>query len=391
MSVFDPVPRTILILEDDKMILRLLVEHARRVGRHIRSAGLPVDLTILSAQTLSQALQRIEEYERPIDIVSVDIELDNKGLSVQQMLDRNKPTGGFALLEKYKDAPQTIGLVYSGKNEGMYSKKSFQQYGVLNHIFKSENNAEVQFENTIETALWYLTAYDSISLPLEDLEIRDIQRAEEAWENTLAAAEKAGIYERDLPETLDIKIQEFRNSHIHPDTEMPVEAWTQAKLRRFIVSTPDWVEHEPPVIPELPQWTIIRCLLSGYGKLTNQFASQKQPLMHIFGHTLSNTLHDFHENLVFKGHIDRDFMQGDPFLIFILNTIDETLVATIKESSTNAFTQSSSTVLPGEQHQDFEAGNYPLELIFKIWTSDEDHDFSDLHAVIDELSRGDDD
>ena len=66
MVVFEPAARSILILEDDNLILRVLVELARRVGRNLRKEGLPIDLTILSAQTLDQAYQIIEEYGKHI-------------------------------------------------------------------------------------------------------------------------------------------------------------------------------------------------------------------------------------------------------------------------------------------------------------------------------------
>lgn len=390
MVVFEPVAKTILILEDDVMVLRILVELTRRVGRNLRKEGLPIDLTILSAQNLNQANQIIEEYQKHIDILSVDVNLNHDIESTKTVTSMDKPIGGFGLLEKYKDDPQTLTIVYSGETQPLYAKKAFQTYNALNYIFKREPDADNQFSHTIEAGLWYLTTYESLSLPLDQLELRDIQQAEVAWKNVLEVAEKAGIYIRDFPQALDEKIKEYRSRYIHPDTGLPVDDWTQAKLRRYLVNTPEWIEHEPPINPELKKWTVIRCHMTGYGTFTNQFASQKQPLMHIFGRSVSNTTQDYLENIVFIGQIDREFMQGDPFIIMILNTVSPRIVAAISDAIENTFKQASINVFPSDQIHSLNPDDYPLSLSYKTWTVDENHDFSDLHAVIDELSRSDD-
>jgi|GEM_PF-3996303 len=390
MVVFEPAARSILILEDDNLILRVLVELARRVGRNLRKEGLPVDLTILSAQTLDQAYQILEEYDKHIDILSVDVNLNHDVESKKTVTSMDTPIGGFGLLEKYKDDPQTLTIVYSGETQPLYAKKAFQTYNALNYIFKREPDADDQFSHTIEAGLWYLTTSEALSLPLDQLERRDLERAEVAWAKTAEVAENAGIYIKDFPEALDEKIKEYRIQYIHPDTDLPVDDWTQAKLRRYLVNTPEWIEHEPPIEPELKEWTVIRCRLKGYGHFTNQFASQKQALMHIFGRSVTNSTQDYIENLIFTGQIDREFMQGDPFIIMILNTVSPRIVAGISDAIDANFNQASVTVFPGEQIHNLDPADYPLVLEYKTWTSDENHDFSDLHAVIDELSRGDD-
>lgn len=391
MPVFEPVQRTVLVLEDDPMFQKILVTNCKIATRRLKTENLIINLTILRAESLSQAIQIIEEYDHTIDIISVDVALkhSDKDLSEDKLFERDTPVGGLALLETFKDAPHTLSLVVSGEKQQMYPIEAYQKYGVLNYIVKSMPDQDEVYIRSIQTALWYLTSHDSISLSLEQLEQRDLELAQLAWEKTLENAQYAKIRTNQLPQQLDTLIQEYRTKYIHEDTNLPIGDWSHAKLRRFIVQGASWIEHEPPLEPELPHWTILRCGLQGYSHFVINYSSQKQPILTIFAQSIKNVAQAYDEHIVFIGQTDRDLTQLEPYIFIILNTTDKWLISEISQKINKTFSQASPQVLPSSQlHENIDPSKYNFVLQFKTWNNEAEHDFADLHAVLDVLNRG---
>jgi hypothetical protein len=386
MTVFDPVQRTILILEDDRFFQDILTEHSKLAVRRLKADNLIVQLKILRADNLQQALQILAEEDGHVDILSVDVNLGGTISSQDEVV------GGFGILEKFKNKPDTLSIVVSGENQMAYPLEAFQTYGVLNYIFKAAPDMDDIYIRSVQTALWYLTTLDCISMPLDKLERLDLERAEVAWNKTIETAQTAKIRVNLLPQQLSNLIQEHRSKYVHPDTELPVDEWSYAKLRRFVIQSPRWMEHEPPLVPEIPEWTILRCRLHGYDSFITRFSSQKQALMRIFSHAITSVTSENQAQIIFVGHLDRDLFQSEPQVLVIFKTIDSNLIERLTQKMQTLLAQDVSKVFPSNLlRRDINPGDYQMTLGFKTWTSAENHDFSDLHATLDELNRGEHD
>jgi hypothetical protein len=335
---------------------------------------------------LQQALNILAEEDGHVDILSVDVNLGGS------LGNQDEAIGGFGILERFKNKPNTLSIVVSGEQEMTYPLEAFQTYGVLNYIFKAAPDKDDVYIRSVQTALWYLTALDCIGLELATLERLDLERAEVAWNKTIETAQTAKIRVNLLPQQLNTVIQEHRSKYVHPDTELPVGEWSYAKLRRFVIQSPKWTVHEPPLLPEVPEWTILRCRLHGYNTFIAKFGSQKQALMKIFSHSVTSVISEHAEQVIFSGHLDRDLFQGEPHILVIFKTIDSALIERITQKMQTLLAQDVSKVFPSNLlRRDIKPGDFHMVLRFKTWTSAENPDFSDLHATLDELNRGEND
>jgi hypothetical protein len=389
--MFDPVRRTILIVEDEQDIQDNIVYMCGIVQNLLRQQGLFVDLHLLRARTLDEANQIIDQNKNDIDLITIDIALkkEEKDLTDDQLA--NLTPGGLQVLQRFVDSG-TMSIIYSGEKTQTYIQDAYVHYGVLRFIRKSKED-EVLFP-TIKTALWYLTAIDSIMLPLEDLDRRDIQRAEQAWQHTVNSATEASIRISYLPYQLDARIAQVRAMYLHPDTDLPSGEWTQAKLRKHIIApAEEWKSRssttEQSSLSGSSDWMLIRCKMEGFHAFISEYASQKPALLQLFANAIGAAVsEDFADKVVFVGHLDRDFLQDEPYLIIILRTNDSAIFDGLTKMISQHFAQASSKVLPShEVHERFDPSKYTFSLQFKHWSSDEDNEFYDLHSTLDIVNR----
>ena len=389
--MFDPVRRTILIVEDEQDIQDNIASMCTIVQSLLRQQSLFVDLRLLKARTLEEANQIIDQHKNDIDLITIDIALkrEEKDLTDDQLT--NLTPGGLQVLQRFVDSG-TLSIIYSGEKTQTYIQDAYVRYGVLRFIRKSKED-EVLFP-TLKTALWYLTAIDSIMLPLEDLDRRDIQRAEQAWQHTVESAAEASIRVSYLPYQLDARIVQVRAMYLHPDTDLPTGEWTQAKLRKHIIApAEDWKPKTPQSTDfettASTDWMLIRCKMEGFHAFVSEYASQKPALLQLFANAIEAAVdEDFADKVIFVGHLDRDFLQDEPYLIILLRTNDSTVFDGLSKSIAQHFSQASSKVLPShEVHERFDPSKYTFSLQFKKWSSGDDNEFYDLHSTLDIVNR----
>src|SRR5690606_5078425 len=98
------------------------------------------------------------------------------------------------------------------------------------------------------------------------------------------------------------------------------------------------------------EWMLIRCKMEGFHAFISEYASQKPALLQLFANAIEAAVNeDFADKVVFVGHLDRDFLQDEPYLIILLRTNDSTVFDGLSKAITQHFTQASSKVLPSHE------------------------------------------
>ncbi len=184
----DVVKRTLLVVEDDKMLNLMLTMSCREVLQQLPH----IEGTIKQAFSYDEAKQIIDTLS--IDFISVDIALTPEEENKTDIDRSKKDAGGIRVLKKLRLMGQVPpAVIVSGESLPSYRKDAYHKYGVLK-FFQKDKFDKSQYENAVKSALYYLDAVQSTEL----------ESAKNSWHKALHAARIAGISKESFP-------KEFQN------------------------------------------------------------------------------------------------------------------------------------------------------------------------------------
>ena len=287
--------RTLLVVEDDA---KLNLQYKMGCQLALQELGFSVeDARDAVRQVFSLSEARAVFKTCAVDFVSIDIALAKDEERLTEEARRSMEPGGMALLRELQEVEkQPISIIVTGEEIDDYVLDAWRKYGILGYYKKGSFNVVEEYKNAVQAALWYWDAADLIADPQTEL---DIEQAEECWRKALDAGKLAGIRERDFPESIGYKIGLTRENRTHPVTGLPIDRWTEEKLKRAVLGRQDWA--------------LIRVAIQGFDEFVCAYPSQEEPVLVFVAGLLKGARGVLDDRELFIGHLG--YHKNAPFVL----------------------------------------------------------------------------
>jgi ActR/RegA family two-component response regulator len=204
-------PRTVLIVEDDRLLSESYKGACRLAIYDLANAGLPVRAEIVQAHTFAEAMAAAAGAER-LDFASVDLALDpsEQGPHNAQHAGGHE-TSGMHVLERLNGrTPPPIAVVISGETLIAYALDALQRFGAM-HFFEKSRFSIEQYQAVVKAALLYLQARDTLDgIERDGAHPDDLADAERLWDAARLAAREADVAWQRFPSDLGLRIKAAR-------------------------------------------------------------------------------------------------------------------------------------------------------------------------------------
>lgn len=268
----NPVPRTILIVEDDPLLSESYKSACRLARFGLLEAALPMEVQILQAYTLDEAIAAAGDTAA-LDFVSVDLALapSEQGLRSDQRA-HGREAGGMLVLQRLSQRrPIPVTVVVSGETLLSYATDALQRYGVMHFFEKSRFDIE-QYEAVVKAALLYAQAVDLLANLEEDAApLSSLRDAERYWAEALVAAQAAGVMGRRFPTDLELRIEAVRARLTDQTTGLPIGSLTHDYLKQLVL---------------LQRWSVLLVRVENLAAFSAAYPSQLDPLLFFLAETV---------------------------------------------------------------------------------------------------------
>src|SRR5262245_51047097 len=151
----DATSRTILVVEDNRLLNQLYKNVCELAIYELSKEGLPPKIVIKQAHTYLEA-GAILKSRQELDFMSVDLSLQEYApSSTHSNQTIGKAIDGMMLLNELRDSKRrTIAIVVSGEGLLPHSMEMLRKYRVLAYFEKSRLDLE-RYKHALKAALWH--------------------------------------------------------------------------------------------------------------------------------------------------------------------------------------------------------------------------------------------
>ncbi|NTU80347.1 MAG: hypothetical protein HGA45_13385 [Chloroflexales bacterium] len=298
----NPALRTILIVEDDRLLSESYKTACRLAIYELTGEALPVEVRIIQAYTLNEAFAEIKDAPR-LDFVSVDLALDPSEQGIrQEQRTIGREAGGMRILRQLKERqPAPVAVVISGETLLSYATDALQRYGVMHFFEKARFDIE-QYKAVVKAALWYIQAVESLEqLEQADSSLGELDEAARCWGEARASAAAAGIDAHRFPSDLELRLKAARARFTDQATGLPIGRLAQGYLKQYVL---------------LQHWSVFCVHVTNFATFRAAYPSQVDPLLFFLAETVREATASYAE--AFTGLLGTG-IGADPTLVVALN------------------------------------------------------------------------
>jgi CheY-like chemotaxis protein len=365
--------RTLLIVEDDEALSQLYQRICRMALHELSNdtdAPLTAQADVLQAYSYDEALAILDNHP-DLAFASIDLALTKHERDLNDS-DRamGKEAGGMQFLKRlHETAKGTIAVVVSGETLLSYVTDSLQRYEVMAYFEKTKLDLDV-YKTTVKAALLYTQAVDLFE-QLETYQAlpADMDQAMLRWEQAVAAANQAGLSEKNFPDDLGLRITSLRNRLIDWNTRLPFSQWTHHMLKQRVVGRHGWM--------------LVQIRMTNLPAFYAAHASQVDPLLFFVGNLVQQAASAFDYTDAFVGLLGQR-NTALPYFVLVVDEDNASRPQQFREWLQHEF-EAHAVHFTSVMSEPYIVPDIDI----LIWQS-QDRWFTDLHELLDALgaSRG---